>query len=253
MAYYFMVSKKKGQYTPLDIKKTPYFTRSSKFKDFGMSLYEADMFTMMFNNEDELRNALVKHGVLENHYINKPLSIRRIEKGQYEKVMYDFLYQKDIEYIMDPNKLIRRIQDNLYNDDFLFICEYAKAFRNYRDCLTTAAEVSMFADNCVTYNNLDRHLLSRDENDDDMLTRMTKLLIYDYRQFPDGKTVYYDKIKYRHLHSIVAFINNYDRKHAPVVNTDQISMFEQVEINKPKTLKKKKKEKYIPGQISLFD
>ena len=252
MAYYFMVSKKKGEYTPLDIKKTPYFTKTSKFNGYGMSLYEADSFTMMFDNEAELRGALVKEGVLSYSDIGCPLSIRNLNKNKYNKVMYDFLYQKDIEFVMDPKKIITYIQDKLYEGDYRFILEYGKTFKDFYDCSSTAPEVCIFANNCIVFNNLDKHLLIRDENNDDMLTRMTKLLIYEYYQIPNGKIIYKDKIKYRNLHTIIAFINNYNKKYGLENNEDnrQISLL--TGEGKTKALKKGKKE-YIPGQINLFD
>ena len=250
MAYYFMVSKKKGEYTPLDIKKTPYFVKSSKFKGLGMSLYEADTFTMMFDNECELRRALVSDGVLSYSDIGAPLSIRNLNKGKYNKVMYDFLYQKDIEYVMNPHKVITCIQNKLYDEDYRFILEYAKTFKDFYDCSSTAPEVCMFADNSIIFNNFDKHLLIRDENNDDMLTRMTKLLIYEYYQIPSGRIIYKDKIKYRNLHAIIAFVNNYNKKYGINSEDNQMSLF--AGEGKVKTLKRGKKE-CIPGQINLFD
>ena len=64
MAYYFMVEKKKGEYIPLDINNSKYFTRTSNLKGNSARLYEIDNFTTMFNDENELRESLVKEGIL---------------------------------------------------------------------------------------------------------------------------------------------------------------------------------------------
>lgn len=253
MAYYFTVSKKKGEYTPLNITKSKYFTKLSRYKGLGLSLQEIDMFTMMFDDEAELRNALYNEDILDIKYIGNPLSARILRNGTYHKVMYDFLYQKDIEYIANPKKVLDRILHKFIDKDYRFMKQFAKNYVEFHDCATTAAEVAMYANNSITYGNMDKHLLDRDENGDLPLLRIAKLLIYEYYQLPSGKTIYKDEIKYRNLHSIVAFINNYDKKYNLEVNenNNQLNMFESME-TKPKVLKKVKRDK-IEGQISLFD
>ena len=52
----------------------------------------------MFNDEKELRKALFKEKLLEHRYSGSNLSIRLLRNGKYYKVMYDFLYQKDIDF-----------------------------------------------------------------------------------------------------------------------------------------------------------
>ena len=55
MAYYLTIEKKKGYYVPLEITKSKYFSRLSNLKGNGSTLQEIDMFTMMFDNEKQLR------------------------------------------------------------------------------------------------------------------------------------------------------------------------------------------------------
>lgn len=254
MAYYFTVSKKKGEYTPLDITKSKYFTKLSKFKGLGLSLQEIDMFTMMFNDEEELRNSLYSEHILEGRYFNNPLTARILRNGKYHKVMYDFLYQKDIEYIADPKKIINRILNKFIDQDFRFIKQFAHNYIEFYDCGTTAAEVRVFAENSIIYGNMDKHLQDRDENGDLPLIRMAKLLIYEYYQTPSGKTIYKEEIKYRNLHSIIAFINNYDKKYGLEVDDkdNQMNFFDEMPPVISKIRKKEKKDK-IEGQISLFE
>ena len=128
MAYYFTVSKKKGEYTPLNITKSKYFTKLSRYKGLGLSLQEIDMFTMMFDDEAELRNALYNEDILDIKYIGNPLSARILRNGTYHKVMYDFLYQKDIEYIANTKKVLDRILHKFIDKDYRFMKQFAKHY-----------------------------------------------------------------------------------------------------------------------------
>ena len=249
MAYYLTIEKKKGEHIPLDITKSVYFTRLSHLKGNGATLQEIDTFTMMFNNEEELRSALLNEVLLEEQYLSKPLSIRNLKKEIYHKVMYDFLYQKDIEYIMDPNRLIERINEKLYFGDYRFIEKYANHFLEYYDCRSTAPEVREFAINSARYDAPSRYFSELDENNDNPLERLTKLLIYEYDQLPNGKVEYSKKVKYRNLHAVLAFINHYDKKYQEDLSNEE----NEILTIAPVKIKKKKKNKAIPGQFNLFD
>ena len=244
MAYYFMVEKKKGDYESLDIAKSKYFVRMSKFKGIGCSLSEIDLFTMMFNNETEMRETLIKEEILPEIYSLKSLSIRLLKDKKYHKVMYDFLFQKDMEYVMEPKLLITRINNKLRKNDLRFIESFVKTFMNFYDCSSTAPEIYEYITSSIRNGVLSPRLFELDENSDTILIRMTKLLIYDYYQGYNGKVVYKETIKYRNLHSIIAFINYYDKKH---------QMEDVFPLNKElcKT-KKKTKHSTIDGQTSLF-
>ena len=110
MAYYFMARTSKGDYQKIDITKSTCFTKLSKFRQPGAcSLEEIDMFTTAFFNELELRTHLIEEGILPINLADKQLSIRIPKNNIYHKVMYDFLYQKDIEYIANPAALLNEI------------------------------------------------------------------------------------------------------------------------------------------------
>ena len=244
-----MVEKKKGQYAPIDITrdKNGCFCRvSNNLKNDGCTLEEIDLFTMHFNNERELREYLLKREILDPEYARKPLSIRILKKGEYHKVMYDMFYQKDMEYVMDPGRLVERISDKLRKGDYRFIESFARDFSEFYDCSTTAPEVRAYAVDSIRDNFCCRHLYDLDENGDDPLTRMTKLLIYNYYQNQKGKIFYKEGIKYRNLHSVLAYVNNYDKKHFIDDEIAEKASFE----SKPKT--RKRTIKPLPGQTSLF-
>ena len=249
MAYYLMVEEKKEQYSIIDINRSPIFYRTSKFKGNKASLEEIDNFTVMFYDETELRRHLLDNKLISESNYGRNLSIRLARGGKYHKVMYDFLYQKDIEYIMDPKKLIKRVKDKLIEKDYIFIIKYANKYIKYHGCEIISAEVREFANYSLKTGVSSRHFYEYDENGDDPLTIMTKLLIYEHK-YDYGKIVYSDNTKYRNLHDIIAFINNYEKKNKKEieqVEEDQLSLFQVA----PKDGKKRKK--VIDGQFILKD
>ena len=103
MAYYMMYEDKKGKYEVIDITKSIIFTKESKYTKVGAcSLKEIDLFTSMFNNSNELKKQLLVEGLIDNDQANKNISVREMTNGKYKKVMYDMLYQDDLEYIAFP-------------------------------------------------------------------------------------------------------------------------------------------------------
>lgn len=246
MAYYFMVEEKKGKYSPLDITKSACFTRESRLKGIGCEIKEIDLFTSSFNHEKELREHLILNGILTPENVSKNLSIR-IKKGdKYKKVMYDFLYQKDIQYLVDPRLLINRINNKLADQDYRFVYEFASHFSSDYRCSSTAIEVLRYTSDSIRIGNTYKHFYDRDENNDMALTRLIKLIIYDNYQRNDGKIIYTGKVNNLNLHRVIAFVNNYDKK---IKMEKELTEETQVFVRK-KTLKK---DKQIPGQFNLFD
>lgn len=252
-----MVEKKKGDYEPLDITKSACFTPSSNLKGMGRTIQEIDMFTTWFYNEEELRNTLLNEGILPVEYSSKPLSTRIKKKEGYKKVTYDFLYQKDIEYLINPKLVIERVEEKLRQGDYRFIEKYANHFLKYHNCASTAPEVRDYAIFSIRTGWKSPHFADLDENQDKPLTRMTKLLIYKYYQNPDGKIEYKNEINFLYLHHIITFINNYDAKcekekrlNQPASTQEKPQVIPNV---KKRTKKKKEKREYIEGQCSLFD
>ena len=263
MAYYFVVESKRGQYIPLEIKKSIYFqTIKQKYKkSFAYSLDEIDSFTMMFNNEQELRDSLIKEEILSLELSTKPLSTRFLNKGQYEKVRHDFLYQKDIEYIADPSKVVELVMKKYYQNDFIFLQKFASNFSNYHECSSTAPEVLHSSATSIREGKRHYLLESNDKNGDLLVARLVKLLILKYNENPDGKINYQNEVNYRNLHSVIAFINNYHSKLEPQVKeikTNEIDLTPKK--NHPntsghiavKTKTRKKKQTELEGQISFF-
>jgi len=214
MAYYLMIEKKRGIYQPINISNSKYYPRYDRVynKPCAYSLQEIDEFTMMFNDEIELRERLVEEGTLSFSFFEKPLSIRHPKKEKYIKVPYEPLYQKDLEYIMEPERLIILIMKRYYQNDFLFIKKLASYFSEVHECSTTAPEVARLSEASLYQGKKHPSLDELDRNGDAMVVRMIKLLILKHYEQSDGKIKYKDEVNYRNLHDLIAFINNYDKK-----------------------------------------
>ena len=279
MAYYLMYDAgkkdRKTVFEVIDITKAPIFTRLSKtLKNHGCTIEEIDNFTLNFNNSLEISKYLVGNGLLPRDKMDRELSIRQIRKGEYDKVFYDLLYQKDIEYVFNPDKIIEKINDKLWREkDFRFIEKLVNRFYNNHECKSTIPEVRAAILETIRTGNISNMFNMRDNNNDDLLTRLIKLLIYDYYQSSDGKTHYTTRvddnrkiIKYNNLHSVIAFVNNYDKKYNSKkdaslievpVSSAIVPMIQPVIQSKPKTRTlspKKGSKKYIlDEQISMFN
>lgn len=214
MAYYLTVESKRDEYIPLEINNSIYFQiiKRKYDKKCAYTLEEIDHFTMMFDNESELRHKLICEGILPIGLSDKKLSIRILRKGKYEKIKYDFLYQKDIEYIANPLLVVEEIMTRYYQNDFVFLQKFASNFSGFYECSTTAPEV--LQSSTISIREGQRHYLleSIDKNSDCLVARLVKLLILKHIELRDGTINYKDEINYRNLHSVVAFINNYDKK-----------------------------------------
>ncbi|MGN1358559.1 MAG: hypothetical protein ACI4WU_04245 [Bacilli bacterium] len=258
MAYYLMIEAKKNIHQELPIENSKIFTKLTNYRKTGAcSLKEIDLYTTMFYDEQELRKSLYEEGILSPELINKSLSIRTIQHGVRKKVPYDFLYQKDLEYLMNPNKLIAEINQRNLDNDFLFIKNLAEKFQSCRDCNATASELKHHANASLNTNHRSKYLDERDRQGDNLVVRFLKLLIFNYDQKPTGEIIYYNSIKYSNLHHLIAYMNNYNNKHQEKKslensNTSQLSLFD---TNKPLTKTKTKNEKRttIDGQFSMFD
>lgn len=213
MAYYFMAEIKKRTYIPINIGNSKYFQDHKRRykKSFAYTLQEIDNFTMMFDNEIELRERLVQEGILPFHLFEKPLSIRCLNKNEYNKVPYDFLYQKDIEYIMEPERLISKIMRSFYEGDLLLIKKITSRFSEEYRCKTTVSEVRQHVENSIRENKISRHFDELDENNDKLLPRLLKLIILESFDNKYGKVVYKNKVNYRNLHTLVALINYHEK------------------------------------------
>ncbi|MBQ8219358.1 MAG: hypothetical protein IJZ79_06365 [Bacilli bacterium] len=215
MPYYLTVEVSKGKYLKLPIDKLQekgLFYRTSRFVSETLcSLEEIDMFTTQFYNEFELRKTLIENGILPTNLANKRLSIRYNSEGEFKKVMYDLLYQKDIEFILEPQRIINMVYQRFMSGEYDFIKKIFNHFKEHHDCSSTAPEILYMINDTLLYNRLNPHFFEKDKNGDEIIIRGLKLLIYVYSE-KSGKIKYTNKIKYRNLHDLIALINDYDLK-----------------------------------------
>lgn len=267
MAYYFMVESKKGKHTPIDITKSKYFTKKTKFtKEGACSLEEIDMFTTSFKNEIELKIKLASEGILPKEFIDKPITARILNKEKYSKVTYDLLYQKDIEYILEPKRIIQVILEKYYQKDYLFMQRFGEHFQRFYKCESSAPELRQYAQMSIIKGSNYRCLDELDKEGNLPIVRLAKLIIYESYQHRDGSITYLDKVKYSNLHHLIAFINNYNKKieqnyfnQKNIIETenDQITFDTFINISTPEYIDKPKtrirKKEQIIGQMCLFE
>lgn len=263
MAYYFMVEKKKGIYQPLNIASSKYFLSVPRYKTpCALSLKEIDEFTMLFDDEEELRKTLVKEEILPVDLSTKTLSARNLNSGQYIKVEYDFLYQKDMEYMYDPLKLIKTIMKRYYNNELVFIKDLAFKFSRLRKCGTTAPEVANLCQTSLYHGTKHHGLEELDKNGDIPILRLLKLIIFKSYEHPNGYIEYKNEVEYRNLHDLIAFINHYNKKNkvneeeieqkTPVtIPEEKLTAVEKNKDTKPKTKSRKKNGYTLEGQLKF--
>lgn len=245
MAYYLTVEEKRGQFRELPIKNSILFPQHHKYKkDNACSLEELDLLTVNFSDESEFRIFLLKNDILPTRLSNKPLSIRLFNKGKYIKVMYDFLYQKDILYLCEPRKLLEEINYRNKNNDFLFLAKLANAFQNYYECNQTASDLKNWANVSLDIQIRLKYLDKLDQQGDNLVVRFLKLLIYKYYQNNDGSIKYTKEINYLNFHKIIAFMDYYDKENIK-------NSLCKLEPTYKKKVLKKENEEYL--QYSLFD
>ena len=254
MAYYVLVKDENGEPRTLNISKSKLFTtRERAFKKpNAYTLPEIDLFTAPFEDEDDLKSHLIEEGILPIKYINSPLSISFIKQGKYDGIKYDLLYQDSIEYIMETDRLIERILQRYYDNDFEFIKKLALRFLSFRECQSTAPEIVALADLSINAGKRDAEFNELDKNGDNMILRLIKLLILKHTENPNGTIIYSDKWNYRNLHLLVSFVLNYDN-HSETLNQEEVVLPKPEFESKSYTRTRKKDASQVPGQVSFTD
>ena len=214
MAYFLTVEKSRGNYIILPINKfmeIGLFSRdkNTRYKQDGYcSLKEIDEFTKNFNDASELREFLVSRGMLSVNLIDKKLAVRYNSNGLFKKVMYDLMYQRDIEYLANPRLLIREIEYRLIKEDYEFLRDLLNHFSHHHRAEAEISETINYINNLIrfkdvlSYQGKEREYLTRrDRFGNNGVTRIIKKLMYDNN---------YECLNYRNFHDILAFMNNYD-------------------------------------------
>ena len=245
MAYYLTV-RNNNNFKKINIENHPFFKRISKYKNDKYSLEEIDLFTSTFENELAFRESLYYNGIVDKDDIFKDISIRRKEKDQLIKVMYDPVYSDGKKYL-DPIYLVYKIQ--ILGTDYNFLNKLLTRYRNSHVNNEIIAYIRAF-------------LLGNPELDlYDLLSKFTSREIYNIRYDVDSGMYEYTSVKYKSLHDLAMFAYNYEKSEILTkedINEELkafISYFEcpKGEINSKNRVKKRTLDKQIEGQISFFD
>ncbi len=195
MAYYVMV-KNKNSYDTINITKSRLFTRLSNFSKTGAcSLKEIDYFTMNFNSEVDLKNFLFSQGLINEQQYIKEFSIRNLNNGEFNKVMYDLIYQDAAEYMV-PDILEREIFSR--RNDFEFLWAFYKRFYNYYDMRKFVPDFAVYLHDSERTGFRSKYL-------DETLHEMISSLLY-------GQKYSERKVQYANQHMMIAFLIHYDKK-----------------------------------------
>ena len=194
-----------GDFRPIDIRNSKYFNKNAEYKTLGVSLSDIDAFTTRFDDEDKLRKALLREGLLSIKDYNIPLSIRYFKNNKVEKVHNKFLFSSDLEYLQDPNLLIMDINDEFLAGRFSFIRKLAENLQfTGRDaiCPELVDQVRINAVRCILENDKLGFTEAEMKRFSNALTMMLTRIIYR-----DPET-----INYVNLHHVIAFINAFENK-----------------------------------------
>jgi len=237
MAYFLQAKTNNGGYKTLDIKKSTVFQENYISKTYkkvgGYSIQELDYFTMLFDDEQKLKNHLLISGILPYNLEKQELVIRFINKNRSNE--YSLLFADDLEYFYVPETLINFVNEKYILKDFKFLNELARYFYWYRECSSTAAELVSFSEMAINSRMIDKEFLEYDSNGDNLATRLAKLLIYKYVQSPNGNIIYQSQFNWRTLHVLIGFIKSYDKKEKCNSLKESIIVTETIQsLSKPK-------------------
>lgn len=220
MPHYLTLDKKNATSEILEIQNSVLFTRSSdsRLKNHGASLFDIDMFTAHFKDEEELIVYLISEGIIDpEKHAGRTLSIRYIDRKTLKKETYGLFFQSDLELMISPQKLKAIINQKLMNQEFGFIEQFLNHFKEYRECYATAADVRMANNESQAIGAISHRFFEHANNSDEygnILIRMVNLLIYKYKQDKAGNIVFETDsdgnrlIKYTNYHRVLAFVKD---------------------------------------------
>lgn len=245
MAYYLTI-KNKNEYKLLDISSAQEFRRLSNLKN-SYSLEEIDLFTSQFNGEIDLKTKLYEQDIISIEDINKEITIRRKNKDELIKVMYDLVYSYNKKYLNEEylrGTLLTLQKDTTFLNKLLN--HYRKNYHQENLAQIRAILTGYRGNSINTYDALNSFFIEE---------------IYDI----DNNTGLI-KIKYKPLHDLAMFIYNYltergrSQSDIELINLDHKKELEELkksliskEQKKEKTAYVRTKKKYnLDGQVSLF-
>ena len=220
-------------------------------------LKDIDLFTTSFKNEDDLKEELVKNGLMSLNDYNQKLSIRYKSRGVVKNLGYGLAYSDD-KMFLDEIYLAYYLESCLINIQLLEkLCNHYRnsyiqgvninAIRNYINCVSKGSE--MEEEDIKHLHSCLKNFVIREAYYYDVSTST-------YKSNKDGSAM----LKYKGVHDLGMFFAHDKRKRdkiqLPIPKQEKeepkVEPIRTKPKDKPKT-KVKKKNVPMEGQISLFD
>ena len=250
--YILSIDKGKKNFEEILWNKIPDFSNLNNHL-----LKDIDLFTTSFKNEDDLKEALVKNGLMSLNDYNRKISIRYRSRGVEKNLGYGLAYSDD-KLFLDEIYLAYYLESCLTNIEIL-----EKLCNHYRNSYIQGTNINAIRN----YINSVEKGLELDNEDINHLHSCLKDFVirevyyydastYTYKRNKDGSPM----IKYKGVHDLGMFLS-YDKRKRNIINqlipvtvNDEASV-EEIRIIPKEKQKTKVKKKNIPmeGQISLFD
>lgn len=218
MAYYFAVETEENSYIAKNIRNSKYFGSMTRIHEpYACTLGEIDNFTSEFENEDKLKEQLLKENIINELDLDKRIAIIYTQGIKRRIVDGNILYSDSKSMINNSNIVINHIKEMATSKDYKFFRELSKKLpegtinKSLVSKLASLIELSLTSDKNI-------------ELDNNMIDEVSKVLIYYTKIKEDGSITCTNEINQENLHNILSFISEYQKS---LVKTS----------NKTKTLK----------------
>lgn len=247
MANYDLVQRVGKTEKKIELNKIP----TLNDKNFR-NLEVLDSFTRNFNNEEELENYLLKYGLIDYNNIGRKLLIRYNTNGTRKTLVNGITYKDDYKffdrqymfsYIMsrsDDIHFLKKLYGNFYSNRNFKTKNYLNGINAYCEFVRRSIE-----ENSAVYDDDIR------EKNEDLIICVDGFL--KRHTTSDTKNGNY-KDNYRGLRDLAMFLSNNLKKEKDIEIKEkkEIITQEKEEVEDVK-IKKKVKDKNIPGQFTFSD
>jgi len=205
MAYYFAVETEENSYVAKNIRNSKYFGSEYRNNEpYKCTLGEIDGFTSEFENEDKLKEQLLKEGIISDNDLDKKIAIifsqgikRRIVEG-------NFLYSDSKLLLDEPIEVIKYIGKTATEKDSTFFRELSKKLPDGTINKSLVSKLAYLIELSLTSE-------SNKELDNNMIDEVARVLIYRTSVKDDGSIVCSNAINTENLHNVLSFISEYEK------------------------------------------
>ena len=205
MAYYFAVETEENSYAAKNIRNSKYFgSEIGRKEPYKCTLGEIDGFTSEFENEDKLKEQLLKEEIISEFDLDKKIAIIFSQDIKRRKVGGNLLYSDSKLMLENPAEVIKYINKIATEKDYTFFRELSKRLpdgtinKSLVSKLASLIELSLINE-------------SNKELDNNMIDEVARILIYRTSVKDDGSIVCSTNINTENLHNILSFISEYEK------------------------------------------